>query len=352
MLTKRKNLMETIKGQNPDRFVKQFEYMELMGDAPHLTRAPKGGQVTNEWGITFYWPEDQLGHFPLHDEEHLVCRDISHWDKYVKAPSVDYPEEMWAPSVKRAQAVDRDEKFVTAFLRPGIFEMTHHLSSMEGSLMGFYLDPPAMHDFLDYLADYEIRYMEKVIEHLKPDALYHHDDWGGQETTFMSVEMFEEFILPRYKRIYGFCKENGIELIIHHSDSYAATLVPHMIEMGIDIWQGVMTTNNIPGLIDQYGGKISFMGGLDSGEIDRPGWTTEKIRSEVERACTECGKHYFIPNLTQGGPGSSFPGVFEETDKAIDEMSKKLFKKTVFRLFCTGGITRLSAGSVYSQPVT
>ena len=54
--------------------------------------------------------------------------------------------------------------------------------------------------------------------------------------------MFEEFLLPAYKDIYGCYKENGVELIVHHSDSYAATLVPYMIEMGIDIWQGVMTT--------------------------------------------------------------------------------------------------------------
>ena len=58
--------------------------------------------------------------------------------------------------------------------------------------------------------------------------------------------MFEEFIYPAYKDIYGVYKENGADLIVHHSDSYAATLVPYMIDMGISIWQGVMTTNDIP----------------------------------------------------------------------------------------------------------
>ena len=46
--------------------------------------------------------------------------------------------------------------------------------------------------------------------------------------------MFEEFILPSYKKIYGYYKSHGVELIVHHSDSYAATLVPYMIDMGID----------------------------------------------------------------------------------------------------------------------
>jgi hypothetical protein len=98
-----------------------------------------------------------------------------------------------------------------------------------------------------------------------------------------------------------------------------------MVDMGIDIWQGVMTTNNTPELIKEYGGKISFMGDVDSGVVDFPGWTREILEREIERACKNCGKHYFIPNLTQGLNFSSFPGVYETASEVIDEMSKKMF---------------------------
>ena len=116
-----------------------------------------------------------------------------------------------------------------------------------------------------------------------------------------------------------------MELIVHHSDSYAATLVPAMIEMGIDIWQGAMTTNNLPELIAKYGGQISFMGGVDSASVDHPGWTREEVKREVRRACTECGKHYFIPSASQGLPLSTFDGVYEAIDEEIDAMSRELF---------------------------
>ena len=33
MLTKRQNLMETIRGGNPDRFVKQYEFMNMIAEA-------------------------------------------------------------------------------------------------------------------------------------------------------------------------------------------------------------------------------------------------------------------------------------------------------------------------------
>ena len=137
--------------------------------------------------------------------------------------------------------------------------------------------------------------------------------------------MFEEFFLDAYKQIYGYYKSHGVELIVHHSDSYAATLVPFMIEMGIDIWQGVMTSNNIPELIKSYGGQIAFMGGIDSAKVDHPGWTEKEIHYEVRKACETYGTKFYIPNTSQGLPMSTFEGVYETVSAEIDKMSQEIF---------------------------
>lgn len=325
MLTKRQNLLETIRGGNPDRFVNQYEFLEIILEAPLRTRPQRGQTITNEWGVTMAWPEDQLGPFPVHDEAHRAIKDITKWRETIKCPSVEFSDERWAPAVKHAAAVDRRDKYVTVFFASGTFEMTHFLMGMEDAMMNFYEEPEYMHELIDFLTDYEIRYAQQIIERIKPDALFHHDDWGSQMASLLSPEMFKEFFLEPYKKAYGFWKDNGVELIVHHSDSYAANLVPYMIEMGIDIWQGVMTTNHTPELIKQYGGQITFMGELDSGPLDHPNWDAKVIAEHVERACRSCGKHFFIPCLTQGLNFSSFPGVYDAASKAIDEMSKKMF---------------------------
>lgn len=87
MLTKRQNLMEVIKGGNPDRFVNQYEFMEIILEAPmDLPLAPAPGtRVKNKWGITFDWPADQIGSFPMHDDEHKALKDITDWKNQVKA---------------------------------------------------------------------------------------------------------------------------------------------------------------------------------------------------------------------------------------------------------------------------
>jgi len=98
-----------------------------------------------------------------------------------------------------------------------------------------------------------------------------------------------------------------------------------MIEIGIDVWQGCLNSNNVPDLVKKYGGQISFMGDINNGIVDIEGWTQELIDRETERACRTCGKHYFIPCLATGGPGSVYPGVYQAVSEAVNKMNKLLF---------------------------
>lgn len=328
MLTIRENLLETIRGGKPDRYVNQFEFMATIQNPFSATNpGPKPGQgpVVNKWGITRVWPEGTPGPFPIHDEAHIVCPDVTKWRDVVHAPNVVFSDEEWAPFLEKAKTVDRSRQFVTHYVAPGIFEQCHYLMEIQNCLINFYEEPEAMHELIDYLTEWELHYAEEVCSHLKPEALFHHDDWGSQQSTFLSPEMFKEFYLPTYKKVYGYYRDHGVQLIIHHSDSYAATLVPFMIEMGVDIWQGVMRTNNIPELIAKYGGQITFMGGIDSATVDFPGWTPEVVEKEVRETCEACGTRFFIPNTSQGGAMSTYPGVYEAVSAEIDKMSKKLF---------------------------
>lgn len=330
MLTKKQNLLETIHGGHPDRFVNQFEAFKIVKNSPYFANnpAPAKGElnIVDSWGVTQSFPEGTPGAFPVHTPEKIVIKDITHWRDYVKAPQVKYPEAAWEPYMEMVDQIDRNEYFVTPMVYPGIFERCHYLLEIQNCLINFYEEPEAMHELIDFITEWELAYAEEFCTHYHPDALFHHDDWGSQISTFLSPDMFAEFYVPAYKKVYGYYKEHGVKVIVHHSDSFAATLVPHMIEMGIDIWQGVMNTNNIPELIKKYGGQISFMGGIESATVDHPGWTMEDVKRETAKACKENGKLYYIPNTTIGGPMSIFPGVYQAVSEEIDKQSGIYFK--------------------------
>jgi len=328
MLTKRQNLLETIRGGKPDRFVNQFSAFKMAPGDPvnaAFPRPKKGETNKSGWGVTYIFPEHTPGPLPLHGDGYTVVKDVTKWRDTVSAPPLDYPEEAWAPFVEEFNKIDRGEYFAALKLNRGIFELVHELLGMENCLISFYTEPEAMHELIGYITEWKLKYAKLLCDHFHPEAVLQHDDWGSQISTFISPDMFNEFIAPPTKKIYQCFRDNGVELIIHHNDSYSATLVPSMIDMGIDIWQGCISSNNVPELVKKYGGQISFMGDLSNGILDREDHTPELIRSEVERACRENGKLYFIPSLTMGAPNSVYTEVYDAVTAEIDRMSREMF---------------------------
>lgn len=328
MLTPKQNLIETIRGGKPDRFVNQYEAIQLLFHPAmiHGGGASQGQEnVVNAWGVTNSWPAGVPGAFPVHTADKIVVKDIEHWQDYVHAPSLDFPQEEWDMFKAQYDAIDGSKAFKAPFVAPGLFEQTHHLCEISNALMYYITNPDEMHDLIAYLTEYELKLAELICSKLHPDAIFHHDDWGSEKSTFMSPAMFEEFFVEPYKQIYGYYHNHGVELVIHHSDSFCETIVPDMIEMGIDIWQGCMESNDLPGLIQKYGGKISFMGGIDNKSVDFTGWTQEDCKKAARRACDRCGNLYFIPCITQGGPGSVYPGTYAALCEEIDRYSEEKF---------------------------
>jgi len=179
MLTKRQNLIETIKGGKPDRFVDQYDPFVLIMGNPYMKKnfgVRTGNTVVNSWGVTIQFKENTPGPFPVHDEEHKVVKDITKWREVVHAPSLDFTSEEWAEFQPMVDAVDRNEYFATAMVAPGIFEQLHYLMGMDDCLINFYLEPEAMHELIDYITDWELEFAKVICENQHPDAILHHDD--------------------------------------------------------------------------------------------------------------------------------------------------------------------------------
>lgn len=327
MLSVVENLKETLKADgHPDRYVKGFEFIELMlpdlyymGDYP----MKPGDRGVDQFGVTWTWEPGQLGPYPVHDEEHRVLKDICQWREIVHKPFIpqDPGYKMMLKGI--AEGARAQGKLACAFQTQGIFERLHALMGMEDAMANFYEEPEELEELIDFLAEIELDFAKFMVEEVGIDAVLHHDDWGSRESTFLRPSMFEEFILPAYKKVYGYYKEHDV-LIIHHNDGFAATLVPYMIEMGMDIWQGVLPTNNIPELQEKYKGQITFMGEIETCDIDVPGWTPEMVEKEIARVFAEVkDPHSFIPCLTGGVPFSHIPGLDAAAYAEVDKWSEK-----------------------------
>ena len=171
-----------------------------------------------------------------------------------------------------------------------------------------------------------VTYAQILVENLHPDVVLFHDDWGSKTSLFMSPEVWREMLKPRYQKIYGYLKSQGV-IIIHHADSFCQPIAKDMVDIQMDVWQGVLPQNDIPAIQKETEGKLILMGGLDASIMDLKDYSEDVIRGEVARACREYAPGgSFIPCLTYGGEGSIFAGVNDIIMDEIRNQNKLYFK--------------------------
>lgn len=321
MGTGKEELLELLKEDcRPQRLIQQFEpFVQIMTDPINSFcrgNRQRGKTTYDKWGTCILFPEGAPGPMPHVTEENKVCPDVTEWKKYIKVPDLKANcSEGWEDVLLLKEEIHAQGKLAMAFMGTGIFEQCHYLMGFEDTLMNLLMEPEDMHELVDAIGEYRFQYAKLLVDQLHPDAILSHDDWGSKDSLFMRPETWSEYFKEHYKRIYGYMQDHGV-IVIHHSDSYCESIVEDMAEIGIDIWQGVLPTNDIPAIQKKLQGRMILMGGIDS-VIDRADSTEAEIRAEVRRACESYGPGgHFIPCLTYGGKDS---GIYPNTDVIIND---------------------------------
>ena len=328
MMTPKENFLELLKpnGQ-PDRQLCQYEALHMCLNDPintYLRGNRKRGTVSKDrWGTTISFPADAPGPMPVTTDGLAVCPDITHWRESVHAPDIAACTEGWETCRAAARAACGEEKLLAGFMGTGIFEQCHFLMGFEDTLTNLYEHPQEMHALIDYITTYRLLYVKLLIDNLRPDVIFSHDDWGTKDALFMKPEMWREFFKEPYRRFYGYIRSRGV-IAIHHADSYLVPIVEDMAEIGIQVWQGVLPENDIPALQQKLHGRLVLMGGMGAA-IDRADAAPEEIYGYAMDTLRRCcpGGHY-IPSITYGLPGAVYPHVDEYIDRAIADYNRAL----------------------------
>ena len=238
---------------------------------------------------------------------------------------VEYGEEQsgqgWETALKNKEEIPEGFLSMTV-MGTGIFEQLHMLMTFEDTLMNLLLYPKEMHELIEVVADFRLEYMKLIVENLHPDVICSHDDWGSEHAMFMHPDTWREFFKEPFRRLYSYLHSQGV-LVMHHADSFCEPIAEDMAEIGIDIWQGVLPTNDIVGLSRRLDGRMALMGGVSS-VIDREDSTEEEIRREMRRVLDSYGRlKGFIPSYTYGGPGTIFPHVLPVIHEEIERYNRR-----------------------------
>ncbi len=240
-----------------------------------------GEAAIDNWGGTLRFLPGDPGWIPIVNDQNKVIKDVTKWRDYVKFPAI--PDLDWSDAKKTIEGIDRETTLVMVPSFRGLFERAHCLMPFEEVLVNMYEEPESMYEFFDAYADWKLQVFQQLIDILKPDILHSHDDWGSKTSLFFSPQKFRDLLKPHYQRLYGYVKERGV-LIQHHSDCYIQGIEKDMVDLGIDMWQGALPSNDLKAIRENTQGKMLMLGGIDQGVIDRADATEDEIRGEVRRA--------------------------------------------------------------------
>jgi uroporphyrinogen decarboxylase len=158
----------------------------------------------------------------------------------------------------------------------------------ENWMMTLACEPDYVHRLYERLVDTWIENLKRFVDAVEErvQIIQICDDFGTQQSLFLSVEMFRRLVMPHYQRGLEWIHEHTDMKVLLHSDGAIFPLLPSLIEMGVDIINPVQTSAagmDPVRLKREYGDRLTFWGGSLDCQKTLPYGTVDEVIAEVER---------------------------------------------------------------------
>ncbi len=177
----------------------------------------------------------------------------------------------------------------------GVFEIGCWMFGFDDYLYRCAAEPEVVHAFSQRILAMQKRTIEIYYGALGGyiDCTTSGDDFGTQRSTFISPDMFRALVKPYFMERVEYTRRFTDALFKHHSCGSVYTLIPDLIDCGVDILNPIQ-----PGvymmeherLKNDFGDRISFWGGVDTQHL-LPKGSPEEIRKEVQRILSVMDKN-------------------------------------------------------------
>ncbi|MCP4165954.1 MAG: hypothetical protein GY759_08695 [Chloroflexi bacterium] len=215
---------ETIPLQN---FVyPHFEEAMLEETAETLTFRNKNGGVTQK--------RKDAGSVP-----HEIAWPVSNWEDWEKLKAERFQVQIekrlpdnWQELVRAYQV--RDYPLSIASGTCGYFGSPRTLMGDINLFYAFYDQPELIHDMLDFLTDFWIEIYGKVLADVgEVESAEFWEDMCYKNGPMISPALFREFMMPHYKRLIGFLRDQGVRDFCVDTDGDCTELIPLFLECGM-----------------------------------------------------------------------------------------------------------------------
>ncbi len=240
----------------------------------------KGGDYNRH---TIEWPVKTMQDWQAYKQKHLDPDDPSR-----------FPDD-WDARVKAY----RDRDYPLQLTHRGVYGFARERMGDENLAYAFYDSPDMVHDMMESYTDMAIKIWKKQVAEVDFDLIECWEDMASKNGSLISPGMFDEFMAPCYRRIAGFARENGIQVILVDSDGFIEELTRSMLQAGVTALYPyeVLAGNDIDRMHNRYP-EAGVIGGLrkeamyeGKGAIDRE---MEKARHLIRKGRYIPGPDHFV----------------------------------------------------------
>ena len=185
-----------------------------------------------------------------------LFEDANEWKEKLAGRIPDPYTWGWEENYERIKGLVDDRRMKRSVILSGFFERLISFMNFSNALLALIDDEQkdAVHEIFDMLCGVYQKMIDKMIDALHVDMIEIHDDWGSQRAPLFSADTIREMILPYLKRTIDYAHKRGIYVSLH-SCGKNETLVPCMIEAGVDMWCP-QAINDFDYLVENYGKQI------------------------------------------------------------------------------------------------
>jgi uroporphyrinogen decarboxylase len=137
---------------------------------------------------------------------------------------------------------------------------------------------------LDRVVDVQVARARRFVA-LGVDGGYFGDDYGGQQALLISPRAWRILIKPRLALLFAPFREAGLPIILH-SDGQIRTILPDLIEIGVDALSPVQVSAakmDLERLKKDFGKEICFWGGGVDTQNVLPNASVAELKDHVKK---------------------------------------------------------------------
>lgn len=133
------------------------------------------------------------------------------------------------------------------------------------------------------------------------DEVILNEDMAYKHAAMLSPAMMEEFMLPRYRRLYDFFKSKGVTAVVMDTDGHNGQVLDVFYPTAIDgISPLEIASHNDPGAFLERHPGLYIQGGIDKRELR---FSKAQARAEIALRYRQARQHgTYLPGVDHGVP--------------------------------------------------